>query len=96
MQHAADEYQACLELAQRINNATWIAIASNNIGEALLTQGEVDDAIDGFNTAVETYERRGDPMIIAGAALVNLSRAHLQQGDHDTQWNFDQQHQSRK
>lgn len=84
LQHAADEYRACLELARRINNATWIAIASNNIGEALLTQGHIEEAIEGFSSAVETYERRGDPAVLAGAALVNLSRAHLQQGDYET------------
>jgi class 3 adenylate cyclase/tetratricopeptide (TPR) repeat protein len=80
---ALHEYRACLELAKRINNTTWMAIASNNIGEVLLTQGALDEAVDGFTTAVETYERQGDPIVIAGAALVNLSRAYQRQRRYD-------------
>ena len=76
---ALREYRACLELAKRINNTTWIAIASNNIGEVSLTQGALEAAVEGFATAVETYERQGDPIVVAGAALVNLSRAYQRQ-----------------
>jgi tetratricopeptide (TPR) repeat protein len=76
---ALREYRACLELAQRINNTTWMAIASNNIGEVSLTQGALEAAVEGFTTAVETFERQGDPIVVAGAALVNLSRAYQRQ-----------------
>jgi len=77
---ALREYRSCLELAERINNATWMAIASNNIGEVSLTQGELEAAVEGFTTAVQTFERLGDPIVVAGAALVNLSRAYQRQG----------------
>jgi tetratricopeptide (TPR) repeat protein len=80
---ALREYKACLELAKRINNTTWMAIASNNIGEVSLTQGALEAAVEGFTTAVETYDRQGDPIVVAGAALVNLSRAYQRQQRYD-------------
>lgn len=80
---ALREYRACLELAERINNTTWIAIASNNIGEVSLTQGALEAAVEGFTTAIETFERQGDPIVVAGAALVNLSRAYQRQSRYE-------------
>jgi len=80
---ALNEYRACLALAERINNTTWVAIASNNIGEVALTQGALAEAVEGFSMAVETYERQGDPIVVAGAALVNLSRAFQRQRRYD-------------
>lgn len=75
LDEAHEHYSAALDAAERIGNRTWAAIAHNNIGEVLLTQGRVDEAIAEFEQTVATYEQTGDPAVVAGQALVHLSRA---------------------
>ncbi|MBI4340071.1 MAG: tetratricopeptide repeat protein [Chloroflexi bacterium] len=79
LDRALHHYQASLQASERLSNHVAAAIVRNNIGEVLLTQGHLEEAVEHLQRVVERYEQTGEPLAVAGLALVNLSRARQRQ-----------------
>jgi tetratricopeptide (TPR) repeat protein len=72
-------FEAGLKIDERIGYLTALVVKHNNIGEVLLIQGHLEEAVSHLQEVVATYERTGNPIAVTGLALVNLSRAHQKQ-----------------
>jgi tetratricopeptide (TPR) repeat protein len=60
-----------------------MAIIHNNIGEILLIQGEIDQAVEHLQRVIEAHATNEELTAVAGLSYVNLSRCALAQRRHD-------------